>query len=506
MKLPVLDVIIFLVFTLGVVLFGLSFYNKSRTTGNYTSAGGTLPGWVVALSIFATYVSSISFLALPGKAYQSDWNVYVFSLSIPFAAYLAARYFIPHYRRNNSISAYSYLKKRFGLWARLYASSCYLLTQLMRTGAILLLLALPLNALFGWDTKAIIIITGAGVTLYAMAGGIRAVMWTDAIQAVLLISGALASAAVLTFGMPEGPRQLIDVAMDHGKFSLGSFGTSLSESTFWVVLIYGIFINMQNYGIDQNYVQRYLTARTLKSAIRSTLLGSLLYIPVSLLFVYIGTALFSYYAVQPELLPPGLADPSQADKVFPWFIVNGLPAGITGLLIASIFAAGMSTVSTSLNSSATILLTDFFVRLRWVGTSEKEGMKTLYLSTMGVGLGGTVIALSLVQVTSILDAWWALASIFSGGMLGLFLLGFFSKRASHRAAMMAVIAGVVVIAWMSLSPLLFNSQELMPFRSPLHANLTIVLGTTVIFLTGFLISSGWNGLKNKNSGKRSDLG
>ena len=501
MQLPVIDVIIFLVFTLGVVLFGLTFYKNSRTTGSYTSAGGSLPGWVVALSIFATYVSSISFLALPGKAYQSDWNVYVFSLSIPFAAFLAARYFIPHYRKNNSISAYSYLEKRFGLWARLYASSCYLLTQLMRTGAILLLLALPLNALFGWDTKAIIIVTGIAVTLYAMAGGIRAVMWTDAIQAVLLISGALASAAVLTFNMPEGPKQLFEVAREHGKFSLGSFGSSLGESTFWVVLIYGVFINMQNYGIDQNYVQRYLTARSMKSAIRSTLLGSLLYIPVSLLFVYIGTALFSYYSVQPELLPASLTDPGQADKVFPWFIVNGLPAGVTGLLIASIFAAGMSTVSTSLNSSATILLTDFFVRLKWVGTSERTGMRTLYLSTMGVGLGGTIIALSLVQVTSILDAWWALASIFSGGMLGLFLLGFFSKSATHSAAIAAVIAGVAVIAWMSLSPFLFDNEALKSYRSPLHTNLTIVLGTTVIFLTGFLISSGRFGIKKQISGK-----
>lgn len=501
MKLPVIDVIVFLFFTLGVVLFGLTFYRNSRSTGSYTSAGGSLPGWVVALSIFATYVSSISFLALPGKAYQSNWNVYVFSLSIPFAAFLAARYFIPHYRNNKSISAYSYLEKRFGLWARLYASSCYLLTQLMRTGAILLLLALPLNTLFGWDTKTIIIVTGITVTLYAMAGGIRAVMWTDAIQAVLLISGAVASAVILTFNMPEGPQQLFDVARANGKFSLGSFGPGLGESTFWVVLIYGIFINMQNYGIDQNYVQRYLTAKSMRSAIQSTLLGSLLYIPVSLLFVYIGTALFSYYTVQPDLLPEGLKGAENADKVFPWFIVNGLPAGVTGLLIASIFAAGMSTVSTSLNSSATILLTDFFVRLKWVGTSEKAGMKILYLSTMGVGLGGTIIALSLVHVTSILDAWWALASIFSGGMLGLFLLGFISKRATHHAASMAVFAGVAVIAWMSLSPLIFNSATLKPFKSPLHTNLSIVMGTTVIFLTGFLISSGWKGLIKKISGK-----
>ena len=136
--------------------------------------------------------------------------------------------------------------------------------------------------------------------------------------------------------MPEGPGQLFDIALEHDKFSLGSFGANLAEPTFWVVLIYGLFVNMQNYGIDQNYVQRYMTTRSTAEAVKSTLLGGLLYIPVSLVFVYIGTALFSYYVAQPELLPTG----TPSDQVFPWFIVHGLPTGLTGLIIASLFSAG----------------------------------------------------------------------------------------------------------------------------------------------------------------------
>lgn len=440
------------------------------------------------MSIFATYVSSISFLALPGKAYMSNWNALVFSFSIPFASYFAVRFFVPLYRSLGSISAYNYLEVRFGSWARIYASMCYILTQLMRTGAILLLLALPLHALFGWDVRTIIVITGIVVIVYSMLGGIQAVMWVDAIQGIILIAGALACAIVLTFSMPEGPRQLFDIAAANHKFSLGSMGASLSESTFWVVLVYGLFINLQNYGIDQNYIQRYMTTSSEKEAQSSTLFGSLLYLPVSVVFFYIGTALYSYYSAQPDLLPAALREPGAGDQVFPWFIVHGLPVGITGLLIASIFSAGMSTVSTSLNSTATIIYSDYYLKWSKNRASEKGSMKVLYLSSLIFGILGIGISLALVGVESVLDAWWSLASIFSGGMLGLFLLGYIAKKARRADAVTGVVVGVLVIAWMSLSPLYFTSGKLLAFRSPFHTNLTIVIGTLVIFLTGFLLT------------------
>ncbi len=486
MQLPTLDLVVFILITFGNVLFGASFFFKNRTSGQFTSGGGNLPAWVVGMSIFATFVSSISFLALPGNAFSTNWNALVFSFSIPVAAILAVKFFVPLYRGIGSISAYNYLETRFGVWARVYASACYLLTQLMRTGAILLLLALPINALFGFNIKTIIIVTGFAVTLYSMLGGIRAVVWTDAIQGIVLILGAVVSALVLTFSMPEGPKQIFEIASANDKFSLGSFGASLSESTFWVVLIYGLFINLQNYGIDQNFVQRYMATSTDKKAKSSALFGALLYVPVSVIFFYIGTALFSYYTAQPELLPAELHQPGTGDKVFPHFIVNGLPTGITGLLIAAIFAAGMSTVSTSLNSTATIILTDYYQRYINKNANERQSMAVLYLSSVAIGFLGVLIALTLVGVESVLDAWWSLASIFSGGMLGLFLLAFISRKTRRIDAIIGVIAGVLVIVWMSLSPLYFTSENLLAFRSPFHSNLTIVFGTMVIFLLGFV--------------------
>ena len=489
MELTILDYIVFFIFVGGVALFGCSFYfRSSKGAAAFTKAEGSLPTWVVGMSIFATFVSSISFLGLPGQAYAGNWNPFVFSLSIPIATWLAAKIFIPLYRNVNSVSAYHYLEQKFGYWARCYVAVCYLLTQLARVGSILLLLALPINTMFGWDIQSIIIWTGVITLVYTLLGGIAAVVWTDAIQGIILIVGAVACATLLTFQMPEGPSQLFEIASASGKFSLGSFGASLAEPTFWVVLIYGLFTNMQNYGIDQNYVQRYMTTKSTAEAVKSTLFGSLLYIPVSLIFVYIGTALFAYYTAQPELLPAGTA----SDKVFPWFIVHGLPTGLTGLVIASLFSAGMSTIATSINSSATIVLTDFVKRFSKKEMSEKKNMSVLYLASFVVGGLGIVMGLMMMRIDGVLDAWWKLASIFSGGMLGLFLLSLVCHKVKQSHSVAAVIVGLLVIAWMSLSPLANEGSPFYEFRSPLHTYLTIVFGTTAIFLVGFILTKLFN--------------
>jgi SSS family solute:Na+ symporter len=471
-----IDLIIFFLFTGGIVVFGCSFFNKKLSSDEFTSAGRSLPGWVVGMSIFATYVSSISYLGYPGNAYSSNWNAFVFSLSIPIASYFAAKYFVPFYRNQGSVSAYSFLEERFGTWARLYASACYLLTQIARMGSILFLLALPMNLLMGWNIQLVIIFTSIAIIVYSMLGGIKAVIWTEAIQGFILIGGALICLIVLLFSMPEGPTQTFEMAISDHKFDLGSFSADLSTSTFWVCLIYGIFTNLQNYGIDQNYVQRYHTAKNEKEAKFSALFGGYLFIPVSAIFFLIGTALYTYYQVYPELLP---AEGIKADYVFPLFIVNQLPTGLTGLLIASIFAAGMSTVATSVTSSSTIILTDYYQRIR-KQTSDRERLWVLKVASLVIGVLGILIALALVNVDSILDAWWKLSSIFSGGMLGLFLLGYLAKKAKNIDAAIGVICGAIVIAWISAD------QWLGLPESGIHEYLAIVSGTLIIFLVGFL--------------------
>ena len=508
-----IDWIVLAAYFSGTMAIGFYFYRKSRSTEGFTAAGRSLPGWVCGLSIFATYLSSISFLALPGKSYASNWNPFVFSLSLPLATWIATRWFLPYYRRTGEVSAYGHLESRFGPWARVYASVFYLLTQLARMGAVMYLMALPLSVLLGWDIRTIILVTGVSVTIYAFVGGIVAVIWADAMQSIVLMAGAGVCAVVMLLGMPEGPAQIFSIAAAHDKFSLGSFGLSLAEPTFWVVLIYGITMNLQNFGIDQSYVQRYIASRSDREARKSVWLGGLLYVPVSAVFFFIGTSLFAYYQVHPEALgevrtmvavqklraegldptvnPAALAatrddltEEEIGDKVFPHFIGARLPVGVTGLLIAAVFAAAMSTVSTSLNSSATLLMRDYYQRYVNRHASERQSMKVLYGATVAWGMLGTAVALLLVQVTSALDAWWTLSGIFGGGMLGLFLLGVISRRAGNPAAVAGVCLGMLVIAWMSLSSRL--PDEWAALRTGLHAFLIPVFGTLTILLVGLV--------------------
>ncbi len=473
----------YFVLTLAV---GLAFWRRSRTVEGFTAAERNLPGWLLGISIVGTYVSSISFLALPGKAFAANWNPFVFSLSLPLATWIGVRYFLPFYRRRTQVSAYSHLEERFGAWARTYASVCYLLTQLARIGTVTYLMALPMHVLLGWDIRLIIVATGITTTLYTFVGGISAVIWTDMIQTVILVAGALACAVLLVAGLPEGPGQLFRLAAEHDKFSLGSFGLGVGEATFWVVLLYGVVINLQNFGVDQNFVQRYHTAKSDAAARRSLWLGGLMYVPISAMFFFIGTALFAYYTGNPDALPEAYRDPARGDYVFPHFIVTALPAGVRGLLIASIFAAAMSTLSSSLNSSATIMLNDYYQRYWRPQATEDQKMRVLHVGTVTVGVLGTGIALAMIQVKSALDAWWMLAGIFGGGMLGLFLLGLLARQATAAAGLAGVGVGVAVILWMSLSPRWTGA--LAAWRSPFHSFLIIVFGTAVILLVGFAVT------------------
>jgi SSS family solute:Na+ symporter len=470
------DLVVFLVYLVGIIGVGGHFYRKNKTSSAFTLGNHAVPAWAISLSFFATFVSSISYLALPGSSYLGNWNAFTFSLSIPAAALIAVWVFIPLYRKVQSPSAYTYLEQRFGLWARMYASTMYLLTQLMRVGTILYLMALTVHTLFGWDLVLIIMFTGGLVALYSVLGGIQAVVWTDAIQAIVLIVGALICTVYLLWGMPEGPGPAFKLLWEQEKFSLGSFDADLTQATFWVVFIYGLFINLQNYGIDQNYVQRYMVARSQQEARKSAFWGGMLYIPVSLLFLFIGSCLYVFYQSAELGLP--------SDQVFPYFIVNELPQGITGIIIASIFAAGMSTISTSFNSAATVVLTDFVQRLAKTPISDRSQMTVLYLSTVMVALLGIAIGIAMIEVKSALDAWWKLASIFSGGMLGLFLLGVFSRQKNTLGAVTGTIAGLLVILYLSLNEV-FGSPESTGFQ--FHSYLTIVIGTLTIFLLGFLI-------------------
>ncbi len=469
------DLLVLLVYLIGVFGMGCWFARKQKTSRDFMAAGGNLAGWTVGLSIFGTYVSSIGFLGNTGKAFGADWSSWVFGLSLPIGAWIAVRAFVPMYRANGDISAYAHLERRFGPWARMLAVAFYLLLQLGRIGVILYLVALALAPLTGWDLRTIIVVMGVMVTIYTLLGGIEAVIWTDVVQSVVLTLGAALCLGVLLMRMPEGPGQVWEIAQAADKFDLGGFRLVLHEPSFWLVLVYGIFINLQNFGVDQGFVQRYATARSEAAAKRSVWLGAWLFLPASTLFFLIGTSLYAFYQAQPDLLPADVA--AEPDRVYPYFMVTQLPDGVTGVLIAAIFAAAMSSVDTSLNSSATLVHSDFFKRLR-PDMSERQSMRVLRGATLGWGLVGTAAAMAIIGQKSALDAWWNLQGIFGGGLLGLFLLGLIVKKAGNPVAMVSVGLGTAVIAYLALSG-----------QTALHKHFTIILGTSTMVIVGFLLSA-----------------
>lgn len=471
-----LDLAVLIAYLVAVVGYGAWFYWRNRDSEKFMSAGRSLPGWAVGISIFGSYVSSISFLANPGKSYGGDWNAFVFALTLPIAAWIAVRWFVPFYRSSGEVSAYHHLEHRFGPWARTYAVACYMLTQVARLGTILYLLGLALVPLTGWDIRTIIVVTGVVIIVYPLLGGTEAVIWAGVMQAIVLVGGALACVVTLLVGMPEGPGQIFTVAMADNKFSLGRLSSSLNQPTFWVVLIYGLVINLQNFGVDQSYVQRYITAKSDLAARRSVWLGALLYLPVGAAFFFIGTALYAFYQVRPDLLPPGTVP----DAVFPHYISTQLPAGLAGLVIAGLCAAAMDS---NLNCMATLFLKDVYGRYFRPRVGERESMLVLYGSTLCFGLLSIGAAIAMISIKSALDIWWELAGIFGGGMLGLFLLGRMS-RASNGAAAAGVIAGLLLIVWMTFS----NRLAFVPdaLRSPFNGLLTLVFGTAVLMVTGLL--------------------
>ncbi len=477
-----IDTVVLLVYFLFTMGIGFAAIRKASDEEGYTAGGRNMPGWLTGLSILGSYVSSISFLGLPGKAYAANWNAFVFNLSIPFAIIIAAKWFIPFYRKVGSVSAYEHLEHRFGTWARVYAGLCYLFTQLARIGAVTYLMALPMNVILGWNIYAIIIATGILVTIYTIFGGIVAVIWTEAVQTVVLIAGSIGCMLLMAFSMPEGIGQIFTIGLEYDKFSWGSLSISdFATSTVWVTLIYGLFMNLQNFGIDQSYVQRYVSTKSLSEAKKSVWISAYSYIPLAALFFLIGTSLFAYYKINPNLLPAEYA--SKPDYVFPYFIVSELPVGIRGLLVAAIFAAAMSTISCSLNSSATILLSDYYKRFFNKTATPKQSMRFIRIATTVWGILGTLFALGFIAAYNALDAWWILSGIFSGGMLGLFLLGLSSKKAGGKIPVISICIGITLILYMTVS----QYVSWLP-TSPLSPLLIPAAGTSTIFFIGLLLT------------------
>jgi len=337
------------------------------------------------------------------------------------------------------------------------------------------------------------------------------VIWTEVVQGIIKTLGALLILFLVIKEIPGGTDQIISIAKAKNKFSLGTASFDLTTSGFWVIFLYGFFINLNNFGMDQNYVQRYHTAASNRQASKSIWLCVALYVPVSLLFFIIGTSLFAYYEVHPSLVDPvrmqvaveklgatasdaslhqyaqGLQPADYGDKVLPHFMATKVPAGLLGILVAAILSAAMSTISSSMNASATVFCADIYKKYISKTIEGNAYLRLLHIVTILAGVIGLASGIAMIGSKSILDTWWELSGVFAGGMLGLFLLGLISRRATSHEAITAVIIGLIVVVWMSFSDRLTGDYA--RFRSPFHKNMIIVVATLTIFLVGLRIAA-----------------
>lgn len=443
-----LDITALAIYLAAMVTAGILFGRKNKTTEAYFLGNRAFPGWVIGLSMLGTIVSSATFLALPAAAYVLDWRQLTVNLVLPFVAVLAVVIFIPFFRRGNLTSAFEYLGYRYGAAPRLYGTLSFMVLQLIRMAQVLFLVSLPIQFLTGAPLTAVIIGTGVFIAFYTIAGGIEAVIWTDVIQALILMCGGILCFLLITLDLPGGFGQIIEIGRAENKFSLGSFDWNLYERTFWTVAILGLINWLMIYSGDQNMVQRYAAAKSTREARKATILYSAVALPMWIMFFFVGTALFVFY----QAFPDPAVSKMEADQVLPYFILSNMPAGIAGIVIAAVLAAAMSSLDSGINAISTVstidLLKPYFARNRSDAFYLKTARWIAGSVSIVVILGAIIF--SKIEKESMNDISLIVTSVFGGCLMGLFILGFFSARVDGKSATIAMTFSILFNAYIGL--------------------------------------------------------
>jgi len=473
-----LDFIMLFVYLGLITLLGYYFSTKNKSSKDFFLGGQKIPYWAAGLSLMATQVSSIGFMAIPAKSFATNWSYFAGVLTwfivVPFVIYA----FVPFYRRLNVTSAYEYLEKRFNSFIRLFIASLYLLFQLVgRLGAIIFLPAIALSAVTGMNVILCILIIGGLSTAYTTLGGMHAVIWTDVIQAIVLFGGIFLIIFYILFNTDGGLTEFASVAWNDNKFSFGSMDLNLTTAVFWVILVGNIFNRLGTMSTDQSVVQRYMTTRDEKETRKALWTDVAVSIPWALAVFGMGTALYVFYKMNPGMIDPGLAN----DEIVPFFIGQNLPAGISGIIIAGIFAASMSSVDSSIHSSTTVLMRDFFHR-RVDSKSELRKVSLARWITGGLGLLGTIIALimTMFNILSVWDIILEMAGLFTGAMTGVFILGIFSTRANGNGAVIGAITSAIILLLI---------QNFTPLHFFLYSGIGIISCVLIGYVASFFFSS-----------------
>ena len=488
------DAAVLAAYLVGVVLFGLWVgRGQRRDLSTYLLGGRNLPWWGVLLSIVATETSTVTFLSVPGLAYAAGGSMVFLQLAIGYVIgrFIIVFLFLPHYFRGELFTAYEVLHRWYGGRTKQTASALFLVTRNLADGLRLFLTAIVLMHVVKLDLSICVIAIGAATILYTVFGGMRSVVWNDCVQFVVYMIGAVLAMGVILYRLPGGWTQLADYAAEFGKFQVFDFSFDLTARyTFWSGLIGGLFLTLATHGTDQMMVQRYLAAGSRAKAGRALAVSGFIILAQFALFLLIGVGLACFYSLNPPKTPF-----AGTDHVFARFIVDYLPVGVVGITLAAVFAAAMSTLSSSLNASATAAVNDFYLPWCRKPPSSERVLRVSRVLTVvfgliqiGVGIVGQYCTRSVVN--SVL----AVAGFTFGPILGLFFLGVLPARVSRQAAYVGLIAGLSVLAsvWM-WTPLAW------PWYSIVGSTTTVVVGLVANVLMGTSSkASDWNPNDNRN--------
>jgi SSS family solute:Na+ symporter len=444
--LGVIDYLIIIAVLFTTLLLGLRYARKQDTTQSYFAAKGRVPAWAIGMSLLATLISSVTFLGYPGEGFSSNWILLVQGLMVPVILLGTIWFIVPLFRKVIGLSTYEYFEKRFGLFARYYSSIAFVLRQFSGMGTVFFLLAVALNKMTGGNMYLIIAVVGVIIIAVNLMGGIEAVIWLDVFQGFMLFASGILCLAILLYSIKGGLPEIWRVASANGRTGFGPYEFNFTKLTFIVMAINGMFYAIQKYGTDQTVVQRYLTAKTDKAAIRASLLGISLTVPVWTLFMFIGTCLFVYY--KQNVLPVG----TNANAVFPYFIMTQLPSGVIGFILAAMISAAICSLSADLNSLAAVGVEDYYKKFR---PNQKDvaylrsGRWMIFISgIIAIGIGCIYINIGNEGILGII---FTLYAIFSGGIVGIFLLGIFSARVNRQGINVAIIVCVIFTAYAFLT-------------------------------------------------------
>jgi solute:Na+ symporter, SSS family len=488
------DIAVIIIYFLGITAAGIYFSKRNTTTEAYFLGNRNFPAWAIGLSLVGTSISSISFLAYPGDAFKTGWLRMLPNFTMPIAILIASIWILPFFRARNFVSAFEYLELRFGPTTRLYGAIAFCIAQLMRIGFILFLLALLLHEMSGWDKWVCILVAGIFVSFYTIMGGFEAVVWTDVVQTIVLFFGGVVCLFVILQDISLGT--ILSEASDAGKFKFApwdeetktfaetSWGFSFSKQTALMMLFIGFTNWMTEYSSNQNVVQRYCASRSTEDARRSMWICCITSIPIWSFFMFLGTALWVYYNHFPTVETGQMLNGElKADQILPYFILDKLPMGIAGLVIAAVMAAAMSSLDSSINAVSTVLVTDVVKRHPKKDQEDSYYLKLAHkiaVATSVVMLAGALI-FAYSEGKTAQDTYTVLVALTAGGLLGLYFIGFFTTIADGRSIGIAIVFTFLFSGYRAIEKLGWVPEL------PLDPYYTGIFGNIIMFGIGLTL-------------------